>query len=88
MSTGEDAMKLRALATWLDHYDREHHASTGDEVQRDLRRIAGYLAEGAVLPLRSYVALRRDSAKLDALETAGVENWVGYDEAMRHVLTT
>jgi hypothetical protein len=34
------------------------------------------------IPAEEYYQLMRDSAKLTALEAAGVDNWDGYDYAM------
>lgn len=36
-----------------------------------------------VISVKEYDRLLRDSAFLDALEAAGVDNWCGYDEAWR-----
>ncbi len=35
------------------------------------------------IPLEQFDSLCRDEEKLAALEMAGVDNWEGYDEAMR-----
>lgn len=35
------------------------------------------------ISLRSYQDMQADTAKLCALEAAGVDNWSGYDQAMR-----
>lgn len=37
-----DGDKLRLLAQWFDHYD-EQNGGSANEVQNDLRRIAGIL---------------------------------------------
>ena len=34
------------------------------------------------ITLREYQELRRDSAMLEALNNAGVDNWSGYDDAL------
>lgn len=79
-----DAVKLYALADWFDEQDRKPGArATGDEVQQDLRRIAGYLSTHVVISPDRHKQLIEDQAKLDALEQAGVDNWEWYGEAMR-----
>lgn len=40
-----------------------------------------------VLPLKRYVELIEDSAVLDELYSAGVDNWDGYDEIDRNAIT-
>ena len=35
------------------------------------------------IPMDQYVELRRDAAKLAALETGGVDNWQWYDQSIR-----
>jgi hypothetical protein len=82
----DDAGKLRFLADWFDEQDRKSGArSTGDEVQQDLRRIAGYLSTHVVVGPNRYKRLIEDQDKLNALEQYGVDNWVGYDDAMREL---
>jgi hypothetical protein len=38
--------------------------------------------ETVTIDLKTYQMLLLDSAKLEALEAAGVDNWDGYDEAV------
>ena len=40
------------------------------------------MEETITITLKEYNALLADSDKLLALESAGVDNWQGYDEAM------
>ncbi len=37
------------------------------------------------IPRTKYISLLRDREKLNALESAGVDNWEGYDVAMEDV---
>lgn len=37
--------------------------------------------KAVLLPIDKLISLVADSAKLEALENAGVDNWCGYDEA-------
>lgn len=82
----EDAAKLRMLADWFDGQDRKLGArATGDEVQQDLRRIADYLANSVVVSPSRMASLVEGEEKLNALEAWGVDNWSGYDDAMREL---
>lgn len=82
----DDAAKLRVLADWFDERDRQPGVrNTGDEVQQDLRRIADYLSRGRVVGRNRYERLVEDQDKLNALEQWGVDNWQGYDDAMREL---
>lgn len=82
----EDAAKLRVLADWFDDQDRKLGArASGDEVQQDLRRIADYLRNSVVVSPSRMASLVEDQEKLNALEAWGVDNWSGYDDAMREL---
>lgn len=81
-----DAVKLRALADWFDSEDAKGRwGSRSDQVQQDLRRIADYLSRGRVVGRNRYERLVADQDKLNALEQWGVDNWQGYDDAMREL---
>lgn len=69
--TASDAEKLHALATWLDTSERFSDMGAGDEVQRDLRRIADEIerlrAENDALNHEVHNQLNRVEQLRDAL---------------------
>lgn len=86
--TDLDAIKLRELADWLA--DQNEAGRLGAEpapegTEDKLRQIADYLSTHVVVGPKRYARLIEDQDKLNALEQWGVDNWSGYDDAMREL---